>query len=267
MIRPVLMLLLGLLMGCPETPEPEPPSSPAPVGDTPPAAEDRLICAAETLESAVTSPTRPVRVVIHDGSRGALAWVRDDSLHVGSFTGSAVAPHSESQPMVADTELDLVARMSTGTLIVSKGPCVSEGESRRCLYGQFFDDGPEPASTVARVALAGAPTSRRRVRTDTGVYIAHAFRENTLSVTTFEPTPEGEVHTRQQPLGTEVEAALSPVEVLGMAAHEDRWAVFWRFGAPELPQSQVVLSLPDQEHPSRQLKHALSLDTVLWRGF
>ena len=59
---------------------------------------------------------------------------------------------------------------------------------------------------------------------------------------------------------------MSPIEVLGMAAHEDRWAVFWRFGAPELPQSQVVLSLPDQEHPSRQLKHALSLDTVLWRG-
>ncbi len=264
---------LSLLAACsdpPDTPAAPPPSAPQarPPPEPPPTPPSRsaLECAIRSLSPPLELAGRPRQLAIHELGEGAVAWLIGDTLTVGSFDDTALSPQTTARVIGPQHRLMLVARTEHATIAMTQAPCIHEGEARPCLHGHLFDEHPRAPSSPTTLPLSGPITSQRRARSQGGVYLAHAHQGQNIQISSFEPERGGALRGATRSLGTEVPPTLSPVEVLGMAAHENRWAVFWRFGAEESPTSEVVLSLPNSEHQAPLLRHALSLDTVLWRG-
>jgi len=261
-----LLCSAALLVACSDPPPETDPIQPQPQPEAPAPEPAELRCAVRPLRSTVHTEERPSHIVVHELGEGAVAWTVGETLVVGNFDAASMSARTDRRDIGPDHRLSLVARTERGTIVVTEKPCVRDAETRPCIHGHLFPptgDGPTEATTLT---LPGPVTSRRRARTAAGVYLAHAHRDTHIQVNTFEPSGDGSLRGSTHRLGTEVSPTLSPVEVLGMAAHLDRWAVFWRFGAEEASSSEVVLSLPSGEHPAPLLRHALSLDTVLWRG-
>ena len=208
--------------------------------------------------------SQPSRIVLDDQGPGILSWQIADAVYSLATNASEPATAERSSPRTPDQRLLMAARLAAGALFITEARCITEAVSHPCLHGYYRADS-SGLESHAHVGLPDTPINSRRATSPSGVYLAHGYDGARITLTAFTPDTEGSISVTQQPLGQRIPPTEEPVEVLGLTARGERWAALWRFGAEESSSGEVVLSLADSESAAPLLRHAISIDTMLWR--
>ncbi|HEY8432302.1 MAG TPA: hypothetical protein VIL20_28210 [Sandaracinaceae bacterium] len=145
-------------------------------------------------------------------------------------------------------------------VLVARGPC--EG-SAHCLHALALEGGA-PAGPPVTVPLPDPIRTFRRASTGRSVLVAWSTASGHRGLERFALGAELS-HVRAA-LGTEPASEESPVEILGLAADGDRFAVVWRRGPTEDVRSQVFVTSASSHADVHALHHAVALDAVALDG-
>ena len=185
---------------------------------------------------------------------------------VGDTLVSAI-PSVEGAP-IEGTLLGLEP-MGPDFLLLTLGPCATP-DAARCLRAHLLhagEGGALSSSPPIELAQAGQLRSIRVTATDGLVYVARSYRDARPTLDRFAPPleeGEGLRHT-----SITVGEGLSddePVEMLALAADGAAWALLYRHGATEDPESGVVLATQLDEHHVEVLHDALVVESISWVG-
>jgi hypothetical protein len=155
-------------------------------------------------------------------------------------------------------------RRGTHYLVLARGACET---SAHCLLAQALDETGALAGPALRVAL---PEPIRTFRRAAGVgrgplFFAWSTTGGHRALERFTLAGAWPTHERIE-LGREPASAEAPVEILGLAADGERYAVVWRRGPAEDVKSTVHLT-SEHGHPEVHALHeALAIDAIALDG-
>ncbi|MFK7990408.1 MAG: hypothetical protein AB8I08_30580 [Sandaracinaceae bacterium] len=273
MTRPRLALWLLILAACgppelepsprPAAPEREPAAestTDAPPEPPPPPAPPECPLEDVPLDFRSASETSTLALTLHD-SGGALAIGDGEAVRFvplaadGTASGTAV-PVPLRGSLLA---LEAVGDDANPYVIVTRGPCA---ESAHCLTARRVNEAA-PEATVSAPLPAALVTTRRAVA-DSRLHLAWSAEGGERGLETFVVAPAlGRI---RRALGPEPADAELPVEILGLAAEGERFAVLTRRGAGEDRRSRVTLTSNDHHAELEALEEVLVVEAMEFDG-
>lgn len=211
-----------------------------------------------------------------DGGSLALAMNADGglalSLRDGALTarplsadGSARGPEATSSLAGAQALLALAPR-GDRYLLIARGSC---DESAHCLIARLLDAAGAPAGAPTRVALPDPIRTSRRAG-EGALLFAWSTTSGHRALERFTALPDGAVSHVRIALGDEPATSEQPVEILGLAADGERFAVVWRRGPTEDTRSEVYVTSGAGEEVAHRdvhaLHHVLAIDAIELQG-
>lgn len=244
----------------PEPPRPEPEVVAQP--EPPPAevAPREGACEADAPNVLVAPAPEVPAVAI---APGLVVYPEDATTLVAQPIDGRAGPVGEPSRLAIPNARGLFAlrAVSDRFVVLTEGECAAT----RCLAARLLGDGGRPRGDVVRATIPG-PLVTRRVRTTTNaLLLARSHAGAAPALDRFEVAGETIRH-RAIELGRAHPPGDRRVEILGLTADGERWAVAWRAGAAEAQDSEVVVTTHERERSIEALHHALLLESFAWRG-
>lgn len=262
MARSALSSLLVLaLLGCDEPPSAPAPRPPAPPAEAPVGASE---CELGAPEAWIEDAARGSLALSAIGRGGLVVLATADELVTRELGADGHARGAAHRAAVGrlDALLALEPRGERHVLI-GRGAC---DESAHCLVAMTIEGSaigapvtaalPEPIRTFRRAASAGE---------DAPIFLAWSTTGGARALDRF-VVEGGSLGRVRVPLGVEPASEEAPVEILGLAADGDRWAVIWRRGPTEDVRSHVYLTTADSHVDTHALHDALAIDAIELSG-
>lgn len=262
------LAIVGLLVACDPSP-PAPSRDPAPAreatreasdeetADEEAAADEAPTCRLEPAFASHEEPGLGDVIAVARSSRGALVAASRGEGHVLLDVG-------ERALSVRDGTIDgaLVALEPYGEgeyLGLSTVPC-RDGRTARCLSARVAG-----STTAIELPSASSMRTLRVASTDGLVYLARSYRDGgRATLDRFGPGPDGIRHEALR-VGDGL-LPEEPVEILALSADGAAYALVYRHGASEDPESGVVLATQLDEHHVAELHDALVVESMTWVG-
>lgn len=252
-----LLAFAVLVSLCSEPPATRPEPTPTPPSPTEPSAPP------PSLAGCDLSP--PVTLLPPGHATSIAVSLTDAGGHVSAADGEALAVRRigpQGAGMGAPFELSLsgslhaLAPLGDAVVAVTRSTCP---ESAHCLSARR-----EGSPSTLSAALPGRLLTSRRATTGERLYLAWSAEGGSRGLETFLET--GSLGRVRRQLGPEPPDPELPVEILGLSADADRWAVLWRRGAAEDERSRVFLTTDDSHEAVGALHEALVVEAMRLDG-